>query len=162
MRLPNRLLIFASTLGLAAAGFRFQATPNFGELRLDFWNVPAWLRTEAEEDEKTEVLKERLRVVTDRIHAKNRVSEELLAGRLTLRQAAARFRDLKREPPDYWQTYRLVEPACLGAEEQCRQVIDWTATLVGPQTPKAVALRARLEEELEGHRRREGKITLPE
>jgi hypothetical protein len=95
------------------------------------------------------------------INAKSEVVAELLGGRLTLLQAAARFRDLEETPPDRLAVPRLPGGAADG-ERHCRAVMRWVDNWLKVQAPEqAAGMAARLEEELRRHRGPDGIIRLP-
>jgi hypothetical protein len=81
----------------------------------------------------------------------------VLAGRLTLLQAAACFRDLNQQPPEFhWELFRAQTPGMSDDERHCRAVID----LIRLDRTVEAASVARLVQELEGHLRR-GTLDLP-
>src|SRR5262249_23603605 len=106
-------------------------------------------------------LERRNAAVIDRITAKDQVADEVIAGRLTLVEAAARFRDLNAVPPDHPDPYRTTYPGGSDREKLCRQVISWVASATGRAQAEARALVACLEAELEDLLGRHGTIELP-
>jgi hypothetical protein len=91
-------------------------------------------------------------VLLGRITAKRSVILELLAGRLTLLEAADSFRVLNETPEDFPGTPHLAfYPGNSPGERQCRQVIMWAeGELRGSAPPQEVrATIRRLERELE-------------
>lgn len=103
------------------------------------------------------------------IEAKRAVARELVAERLTLREAAARFRDLDRDAPEiYWRGFPYLYPGRSEAERYCRQVIDCVEGELGLTVeggsraqPGVAAIAARLRQELDQHLAA-GTLTLPE
>src|SRR5262249_8804642 len=81
---------------------------------------------------------------------------ELLAGRLTLLEAAARFRALDRAPPAFdWEVFRSAYPGDSDEERHCRKVIGWVEVELNQTDPcLALATCARLLGQLEKLRRR--------
>ena len=87
---------------------------------------------------------------------------DLLAGRLTLPQAAARFRDAEKEHPFTWPPPSAATGPAEG-ERLCRVVMDQANFWVETNLPsQAAAVAARLEAELERHRDPDGTVRLPD
>src|SRR5262245_42139971 len=87
---------------------------------------------------------------------------ELIADRITLREAATRSRALARETPGFdGELLRLTYPGRTDDERHCRRVIAWVKVELQDQPGKAAALAARLEAELEGHLEQDAAIRLP-
>jgi hypothetical protein len=108
-----------------------------------------------EEGQRVGALDQRIAAGRDLLSAKNEVLNELLAGRLTLRQAAARFGELDTLMQD--GNDELVGPfrVVQGEEALCRCVLGWAETALywrGDEANKAKVM-ARLKEE---YRRRFG------
>ena len=83
-----------------------------------------------------------LRVIERIEEAKHGVVRDLLAGRLTLPEAAARFRDLDREQPGFnWVAFRRAYPCDTDDERHCREVLAW-ARRAGPATSPVAARSA--------------------
>jgi hypothetical protein len=85
-------------------------------------------------------------VVQDRIKGKIKVIDRLLAGELTLLEAAAWFRHLNDNPPEAPLDYRTHWPGGSDGEKLCRQVIYWVRMR---RSPEAEGSAERLERELE-------------
>lgn len=103
-----------------------------------------------------------LRVALARIDAKTKVIRQVLAGRMGLLEAAARFRDINAEPADC--PCREDHLAPLGAsrgENLCRQVISWARHQAQEEGSAARATVDRLEAELQVLLARDGDVRLP-
>src|SRR5262249_32180009 len=94
----------------------------------------------------------------------------LLAGRMTLLEAAACFRDLNWEPPAFhWDYFRARWPGDSDDERHCHEVLAWVLlqtrgtgnARAGPDNCTAEAARTKLEAELAEHLRC-GPLHLPE
>ena len=85
-----------------------------------------------------------------RVRDKERLAGEVIEGRLSLAEAAARYRDLDAQPPPpNWEEFRRVYPGASDDERHCRQVIA-NVRLELPFHPDAdPALLGRLEAELD-------------
>jgi hypothetical protein len=93
---------------------------------------------------------EEVEIKQRRIQAKGQVVDRLLAGDLSLVQAAAWFRFLDDQPEDWPDDFRRRMPGRGDGDKACRQVISWvrirlTGRLVRSQGAAAVD---RLENEL--------------
>jgi hypothetical protein len=104
-----------------------------------------------------------LRAIDDRRARKGRIVAALIAGRLTLLEAAGRFRALDRGPPPfYWEEFHAHFAGESDEERHCREVLAWVETELADTDPcLLVATHARLLDELETHLIR-GPLRLPE
>jgi hypothetical protein len=98
--------------------------------------------------QRREALEARSTAALKRLQGKHRVAAELIAGRLTLREAAESFRQLGGGP----EGVRSAPPAPGSEEEWCLAVLRCTRVLleVDP-VPNAAAVLARLEKEFQEH-----------
>jgi hypothetical protein len=97
-----------------------------------------------------------------RIAEKDRLAAEVVGGRLTLLEAAARFRRLNHDDPPA-VPLDVYYPGDSEEERLCRQVIAYVgARLRGCDPDVAGGLLAPYEEELRCHKERHGKVILPE
>lgn len=97
-----------------------------------------------------------------RMALKGAVVRQLIAGELTLPEAAARFRcvNARFQGRDY---FRERHPSVSAEEAACRQVIAWVEVELRQTAPaRAEETVRRLEAELEGHLQCEGKVELPD
>jgi hypothetical protein len=105
-------------------------------------------------------LETRLVGLLQRSAGKWQAVEGLVEGRMSLLEAAARFRDLDRQPPDFhWDAFRNSMPGDSDDERHCREVIGFIETRLPPR--ERTDLIARLEAELQAHRQ-QGTLRLPE
>jgi hypothetical protein len=111
-----------------------------------------------------EELDYRRQVVVRRILAKTEAVQELLAERLTLMQAAARFRDAESTGPAGWEPDRpATGDGQTDGERQCRAVIAWVRGWLTVHRPaEATEVVARLETELQRSRAPDGVVHLPD
>ncbi len=115
-----------------------------------------WL---AEEERQSRALDRTREALTRRMEARAAVVVDLLAGRLSLLQAAARFRDLNQTAPEIQENLRWQHPDCSDDELCCLQVIGHLESrFLGD--PPDLQLGQRLREELSAHRRH-GTLQLP-
>lgn len=83
-----------------------------------------------------------------RVRAKEEVVAQLVAGRLPLFEAAARFRELS-------------DAAAESGERVCRTVIGWAHLALRDHPERAERLSNDLEQELQEHLKRFGGVRLP-
>jgi hypothetical protein len=103
--------------------------------------------------------------ISQRALAKGRLAVDAAAGRLTLLEAAARFRELNSQwPPFDWHLWRefihFRFPGVSDDEGLCRQVIVCANSALWEQPEEAERVRCRLEAELDQHLRH-GTLRLP-
>jgi len=111
----------------------------------------------------SQVLDEKLRGALQRAAAREEIVARLLAGELTLFEAAARFRDLNAATPEIAHNIRLRFPGLSAEHAVCRQVITFVEEEMRRCAPEKVrVVRARLEDELADHLRRHGRVCLPD
>src|SRR5262245_21573467 len=106
-------------------------------------------------------LDEQFWAVARRSRAKREAVADLLARRLTPLEAAARFRDLNRQPPDLSGCHRRLFPGETEEEIACRQVLTYVREELGRRSPGTAAEVARLEAAWQENRDRHGAIRLP-
>jgi hypothetical protein len=153
--------------GLLAAGLTAVAVslrPDWaGDLGIDVWNMPELQEQIARNLREQEALDREGEVVHRRMAAKRVVVADLAAERLTLLEAAARFRDLNALSPDSLHYVRTCYPGTTDEERLCRQVIAWTETeLHERRADDAERVVARLRAELGELLGRDGGIRLPD
>jgi hypothetical protein len=141
------------------AGLMYFSAAILPRLGLDFGELAALQRQLDEVGRVDEELDHHRGIVLRRIVAKQQVVGELQAGRLTLLQAAARFRDLEEALPVTrgWPPRATSGPA--EGERWCREVMAWAQTQHGEYLPD---LAARLEADLRRHRGTDGTVRLPD
>ena len=157
-----RPLAAASLLLAGAAGLFYYGADLVPRAEPD-GNAPSTRQDLREESSPTEEELERRRHIFLRREAvKHQVAMELLAGRLTLLQAAAGFRDLDKALPVTWAP-RGAARGPAGAERLCRVVMGRANRWMERNRPgQAADVAAGLEAELERQRQPDGTIRLPD
>ena len=124
--------------------------------------APAAAESERAAEAEGERLEALSRGARRRLDAKAGVILEVLQGRLTLPEAAARFRDLNDQLPAFnWEQFRQAYPGRSDDERHCQQVIQFVRNEVQARGAADLAPVARLEAEL--HERLDrGDLRLPE
>ena len=158
----SRPLAAASVLLAGAAGlfyFGADVAPRAGP----GGNAPPTTQDLRDESSPTEEeLERRRQIFLDREAAKHQAAMDLLAGRLTLLQAAAGFRDLEEALPVTWAP-RGAAPGPAEAERLCRVVMERANRWMERTLPgRAADVAARLEAELERQRQPDGTLRLPD
>jgi hypothetical protein len=158
----SRLL---STLGLLSAclmGLAHVQPRWYRSLGLDWEQLAEARRVLREERERSLGMDRKSEVIRRRIAAKERITDQLLAGRLTLLQAGALFRRLNEGPGGRQAVGLLAWPGESDGEKVCRQVIGWLHSRLQQSSPsQADEARRRLEGELAEHILRHGTVKLP-
>jgi hypothetical protein len=102
-------------------------------------------------------------VTIRRVKAKSEVIDRVRRGEITLFEAAAWFRHLNSEPPEYPEnSWRQLRGDC-NNEKVCRQVILWVDGQLGGKAPanEVDELVMHLEAELQRHLAEHGSVILP-
>jgi len=157
-----RPLLVAALLIAGAAGLIYFGADIAFRRKIDR-NAPSTVLSHLDEGSPTdEEMEHRLQIHKHRIAVKDRAVRDLLDGRLTLLQAAARFRDLETEQPlTWWPRNAATGPA--DGERLCRMVMDRANGWMQANRPaQAADFAARLEAELERHRGQDGTVRLPD
>jgi hypothetical protein len=98
-----------------------------------------------------------------RLALKTEAARRLIAGELTLAEAAARFRRVHDQPGAGRDYFRERYPSLSAEEAACRQVIEWVWVELNHTSPgRARETVRRLEAELQAQLECEGKVELPQ
>jgi hypothetical protein len=144
-----RLAGCASFLGLFFVGAYAFCPVVLEDAGLD---IAEWIRcrrTFDSETERGEELSQRRQFAVERHLAKNQIARDLIAGKLSLAEAADRFGELPHPPRRMRELLRLYQGSATDEEIMGRHVIDWACTLQENEPARVDALRARLEKELQ-------------
>lgn len=160
----TRLSLCAVVAAGLLIGSATVAPDYFTAAGLDFWSLPELHEQLARGQVRQAEMSLLNASVTERIAQKERLAYELIAGRVTLFQAAARFRAVNQQHPETMQDMRKAFPGGSDEEKLCRQVIAWAQVLLTHSTPPSQreARIGQLEAELEEQLTRTGKVTLPD
>ena len=108
-----------------------------------------------------EAAKDLCRDILRRALEKDRLAGEVIEGRLSLVDAAARYRDLDEQPPPFsWSNFRSAYPGDSDDERHCRAVIVFVRAELASRPGADPAVVGRLEAELHDLLNR-GEIRLP-
>jgi hypothetical protein len=140
-------------LGVAALAAALGLFPGLAAaVGLDLWNVPAALSAMAEAVEMDCRLDEELLAAQLRTAIKDEAAEDVVAGRLTLVEAAARFRRLDADASEeYRRAWRATAEGTRDEERYCRQVVVRVGVVLVARDDAAdvlAGLNRRLEEAL--------------
>lgn len=117
----------------------------FGETRVEVIRLVASRQQDRE-------LRGRMGTILRCQQSKDKIAADVIAQRVSLHEAAVRFRDLNLRHKDrrWWEHFRRRYADQSETERHCREVIDWTeAVLTRDESGDAVALAAQLEDELQ-------------
>jgi len=155
--LPVAALFIAGAAGLLYYG------ADTGSRRGSDRNSPSIAQCDIEEKSPTdEELEHRRQIYLQRYSVKEHAVQDLLAGRLTLLQAAAQFRDVEKSLPVTWAP-RVAATGPADGERLCRMVVATAKSWMEENVPAAAAhMTARLAAELEQHRGPDGTVRLPD
>jgi hypothetical protein len=136
-------LLLGITLARTPSGWVSGFAPGLSRLS------EVWLDL-AEETARELDLEDNRAAVTERVMAKARLVEELVAGRRTLLQTAARFRALNSGPPRFhWEHFREAYPGATDDEKCCYEVLFAARpTPNSPDRERRLALVEQLKAEL--------------
>jgi hypothetical protein len=148
-----RLAFCASLVGLVFVGANSVRPDVLEEMGLDFWEWPHWQQCYNVQVDRDRELAQGLEQSKNRYQAKNQICRDLIAGRLSLADAARRFEELPDAPARLWERIQASFGCADKHESLCRHVIDWACELMAEQAGEAQALRRRLEGELRANRR---------
>ena len=102
--------------------------------------------------QRDEAVARRYAVSLQRTHAKQAIIDDLIAGRLTLVEAARRFILVNETPVICQDDYRAIYPGRSDGEKACRQVLSWVESPLKDISPgRAEEIRRRLTDELRRH-----------
>jgi hypothetical protein len=87
--------------------------------------------------------------------AEEGICRDLIAGRVTLAQAAKQVMELPDEPRSFWWLFREAEMGATDEERMCRHLIAWACQQLEGEPARAKVLRCRLLAELEAILRRQ-------
>jgi hypothetical protein len=160
MNLYMRALSSVALLGMALAAMNQYRPAWAARMGMDWWSLPELQAEVRDGQERSAELGARSAAANARLTGKNAVIEAFRAGRLTLLQAAARFRDINETRHDSCASF-----AGATAEERlCRQVISWAEAAARDESLNASQqTRRRLGAELDALlERNHGIIRLPD
>jgi hypothetical protein len=151
MNVLLRLAACAGFLGLCFVGTHVLFPHVPAAINLDF---AEWIRCQRAFDSEAargEELAQRRRHSVERMRAKERISLDLIAGRLSLAESTRLFSELPYAPAPLWQQLQADYAGASKEECMCRHVIDWACYALKDQPDREGALRRRLEAELRAH-----------
>jgi hypothetical protein len=119
-------------------------------------DLAEWIRCWRTFDSETgrgEELSQQCQYALERHQAKNQIARDLIAGRLSLAEAAARFAELPHPSQRMREMLRFYHGTAATDEEIMSQhVIDWACLLLEEEPARAAAVRHRLENEWRAQR----------
>ena len=139
-----------------------RAHPDFARrVNLDVWALPELERQIEQGRREYEREGGEVRAARERGEERGRAVDDLIAGRIGLREAVARFHECNRANPASERVLQYLYPDESDEERRCRQVMFFVETRMrGTPTAEADRVEARLAEELGEHLRRESTVQL--
>jgi hypothetical protein len=162
MKPSPRLIVAAGIAGVAAACLMRVACVATPTERPDSYAEPEPLSEWHQKIEEGLQLDDDLERAMQRHEAKEAIVAEVIAERLTLLEAAAKFRDLNANWPraSHWLQQRY--PGVPYELALCRQIIDQVSIELRQRNPeRSDRVVARLEAELQAHLKCETGLRLP-
>jgi hypothetical protein len=117
------------------------------DLGLDLWTWPALQQNLDSELERRQELARRWQVALRRDEFKNQICGELIAGRITLREAVRRFEELPEPSERLQDDLRFRFPQGTDEERLWRHVLEWADDLAADHPGRDAAALRRLREE---------------
>jgi hypothetical protein len=99
--------------------------------------------------------------ILQQLKEKERLVFELARQKVSLFEAARRFRELRPDPPDRWEEAVAAERGSSAGERLCRWVIRYAEAILKDSGTDPAPVVARLEAELAAHLARHGTVVLP-
>lgn len=152
--------VLLTAASLAAAGLLDRQ--RLAEAAADLGQLPRSVRAWLDSNREIAEIDREMEAFWKRHEARREVIAELTRRRLTLAEAAGRFRDLNAEAPCR-RHLRANHPGRTEEESVCRHLIAWARGELSGRSPGlADEVAARLEAELERHLERDGTVYLPD
>jgi hypothetical protein len=160
-RVWNSVVCLALVLSALAAGLYL--FPDLATaLGLDFWTLPANVQSMGTEGQRDSHLAVQGEAASRRNAAKRAVAADVAAGRLTLFEGAARFRDLDADAPEeILAAWRRAVGGSSDEERYCRTVIQYVEVLLRDRPGESAAVLRNLGAQLADALSR-GEIRLPD
>ncbi len=161
LTLDRRFLLGTTTAAIPPA-LLLTALLSAPDLLNDAWQVPCFKSVMPEEKLREERLAREQRAALRQLQAQQEITKEVVAGRLTLLESAARLRDVELPAPSFrLDLFREAYRADSDDERFCQAIIQMVRLSVPPDTARTDELARRLEDELRDRRER-GTLILPE
>jgi hypothetical protein len=144
-----RLAACAAAVAVFFAGAWVTSPALVRDLGLDLWEFPAWQRSLGSQVERKQELVRRWHVAERRDQMKTEICRDLLAGRITLREAARRFDELPEPSDRLREDLRFQYPQGTDEERMCRHVLQWADDLTADEPGRAAESHRRLRGEFQ-------------
>jgi hypothetical protein len=122
------------------------------DLAVHAWSVPCLKGVWPEEQSREARITQRLEAVRSRVKAKQAIARDVVDGRLTLLEGAARCRDIDRRSPEFrWTEFRESRAASCDEERHCQEIIEQVDGVLPWNSPQKEEILHRLRAELRQH-----------
>jgi hypothetical protein len=144
-----RLTICSLALLVAGAGLDLAYPGGVVNFSYDLWSLPRLHSSIHDEVEKTAWLQDCCNESLARIEAKRRVVDDVVAGRMSLVEAAKSLRVLREAAPENVKRYAKFKfDASAGVRQSCLMVIAYVKGELATSPDLATAVEGRLRAEL--------------
>jgi hypothetical protein len=157
MRLVIHVAVSLGVVGACGAGLH-KLDPTWSA---DLGEAVKCLNILAREQRRSEAIDAIWQPIVGRMRQRDSICRSLAAGRLSLVEAAVRFREVYQAAVPGDPAEAMPYPGNSEGERLCREVIDYTDFVFAGRPQRCAALRARLTAELQAHLECWGTITLP-
>jgi hypothetical protein len=144
-----RLLACAALVAGVFAGAWVARPAVLRNLGFAVWELPDWQHRLDDQSERDRELDRRWQVSAWRERRKTEICRELIAGRLTLREAATLFLEIPNPPEHLWEDLRFNYKQGTDDERMCRHVIEWACDLMSAEETGVAEMRQRWEAEVQ-------------
>lgn len=164
MNTLTRFFVCAIVASGLLAGAASISPEWFASANLDFWSLPELHASISQAQLRRAELAAEGQRVGERLELKQEAITALLDGRLSLFEAATRFRAANQLHSESMDSLRRIVPGRSEEEKVCRQVINWAVAAATHQDSptEGEKVSARLEAELAQHLAQNGRVILPQ
>jgi hypothetical protein len=158
MSMLGRLLAGFSVMALVLLAAGVACPEGLAALGLDFADFREQLDSLANGKQRSRELDEQMNRISARRAISEQITRALIAERLSLAEAATRFRKLPDFDQAFWKALRRLEKGSSDDECLARHLIGWVRVVLQSEgrADEAAAISARLEKELQDSLGRDG------
>ena len=154
------LALVALTSAVLLAGVSLACPTWPTAVGFDIWNLPDLERQLAGHLRAGEVLDKQLAAAGERVWTKHRTVADLVANRLTLIEAAARFQAIDKRTSCGPATLACLTQSVSSEQAACVKVLKWVEAHLNDEPSFQAATLARLQGELREHFRKDDAVHL--
>jgi hypothetical protein len=151
--------IWALVIGLGAASLALFGRWPAAAIIEDFRECNYWQQVHADADKESVRLQEAYVRSNARLTAKDRITQHIIEGRISVSEAGRQFARLPDPSPYFMAMVRQREPGKTDHERLCRHLIDYACFSCKTEI-ESEALRRRLTQELEASLPQEQEVSI--